>query len=71
MNLELKPEMTFEAMRDAIQAELPQFKTSIKKNPLMKFEYIEVKKSGTVGVWIRVFDKKGKVQLIMQCHPHL
>ncbi len=56
--------MTFEAMAETIKAELPQYETSIKKNPLMGFQYIEVKKSGTVGVWIRVFEKKNRVNLM-------
>ena len=64
MKIKHTPEMTFEGMAQVIKTELPQYTTTLKKNPLMRFQYIEVKKSGTVGVWIRVFDKKGKVQLM-------
>ena len=63
MKLEYTTDMTFEAMKDALTTALPQYEVKILKNPLAKFEYIEVKKSGTVGVWIRGFDKKGRVQL--------
>ena len=64
MKIKFTPEMTFEAMAEAIKTELPQYETTIKKNPLMGFQYIEVKKSGTVGVWIRVFEKKGRINLM-------
>jgi len=63
MRLEYTTDMTFEAMKDTLAAALPQYEVKVLKNPLAKFEYVEVKKSGTVGVWIRVFDKKGRVQL--------
>ncbi|MDX2360139.1 MAG: hypothetical protein QNK23_05000 [Crocinitomicaceae bacterium] len=62
MKIKHTEEMTFEAMRDALRSELP-YPVEIKKNP-MGFQYLEVKKSGTVGVWIRVFEKKGRVQLM-------
>jgi hypothetical protein len=64
MKITYTPEMTFEAMQDAVRSELPEYTTEIKKNPLLGFQYLEVKKSGTVGVWVRVFEKKGRVQLM-------
>lgn len=64
MKLDLKPEMTFEAMAKTIQEGLPQYQTEVKKNPLMGFQYVQVRKSGTVGVWIRTFDKKNRAMLM-------
>jgi len=64
MKLVLTPDMTFESMSDCISSRFPEYKTTIKRNPIAKFQYIEVRKSGTVGIWIRVFEKKGYVMLI-------
>lgn len=33
---------------------LPQYKIELKKNPLFRFEYIEVAKSSFYGAWIRI-----------------
>lgn len=65
MKLKHTEAMTFEAMAEALQAspELP-YEITIKKNPLMGWQYIQIKKSGAVGVWIRVFPKRGRVQLM-------
>ncbi len=57
-------EMTFESMCQIIQEEYPHYKTSIKRNPLLGFQYIEVKKTGFVGIWIRIFEKKDRILLI-------
>ena len=53
MNLELTPAMDFPAMLDTLQASFPLYKIEPKKNPIAKFEYIQVYKSAYVGVWIR------------------
>lgn len=64
MNLELTPTMDFPAMLDTLQANFPLYKIELKKNPIAKFEYIQVYKSAYVGVWIRIFPKKNRVMLI-------
>ncbi len=65
MKLQLTDAMTFEAMAEALKAssELP-YEITIKKNPLLRFEYIQVRKSGAVGAWVRVFPKKNRVLLL-------
>lgn len=64
MNLELNDSMTFPAMLKTLQEKLPNYKIELKKNPVAKFEYIQVYKSAYVGTWIRVFPKKNRVMLI-------
>lgn len=64
MNLELTASMNFPAMLDTLQANFPLHKIELKKNPIAKFEYIQVYKSAYVGVWIRIFPKKNRVMLI-------
>ena len=64
MKLNHTPDMTFDNMKAALAEELPQYEVELKKNPLLGFEYVQVKKSGFVGVWVRVFDKKNEVRLI-------
>lgn len=56
--------MTFQAMADAIQKEHPEWQVTVKKNPLLRFEYVAVRKSALIGVWIRIFEKKGFALLI-------
>ena len=34
------------------------------KNPVARFQYIQVEKSAFVGIWIRIFESKNSVQLI-------
>ena len=63
MNLELNDSMTFEAMKKVLSEKLP-YKIKLKKNPILRFEYIVVQKSAFVGTWIRVFEKKNRVQLL-------
>ncbi len=58
MNLDLTESMTFPAMLKALQEKLPNYKIELKKNPVAKFEYIQVYKSAYVGTWIRVFPKR-------------
>jgi hypothetical protein len=64
MKLNHNPQMTFEAMTQALQEELPQYQVELLKNPLMGFQYVQVRKSGAVGTWVRIFDKKDEVRLI-------
>ncbi len=64
MNLELNDTLTFPAMMDALKAKLPLYKIELKKNPIAKFEFIQVYKSAYVGTWIRIFPKKNRVMLI-------
>ena len=63
MKLEFNEKMTFEAMENVLK-EKTSYKIKVKKNPIMRFEYLVVQKSAFVGVWIRVFPKKNRVQLI-------
>jgi len=63
MNLQLNEKMTFPEMERVLSEKLT-YEVKIKKNPLLRFEYIVVKKSAFVGAWIRIFEKKDRVQLI-------
>jgi hypothetical protein len=58
MNLELKPEMSFEGMTSVLTNQCPEYKIKLLKNPVAKFQYIQVEKSALVGIWIRVMEKK-------------
>jgi hypothetical protein len=42
----------------------PNYIIQLKKNPVLRFEYIQVRKSTYVGLWIRIFPKKNRVMLI-------
>ena len=64
MNLELKPEMSFEGMTSVLTKECPDYKIKLLKNPVAKFQYIQVEKSALVGIWIRVMEKKSIIKLI-------
>jgi hypothetical protein len=64
MNLQLNETMTFPAMEKALQERLPNYKIELKKNKVLGFEYLQVYKSAYVGIWIRIFPKTNKVQLI-------
>ncbi len=64
MKLELKPEMSFNNMTDLLKKECTGYKVKLLKNPVARFQYIQVEKSPFVGIWIRVFENKGTVQLI-------
>ena len=64
MNLQLNDSVTFPAMLKALQEKLPNYGIVLKKNPIAGFEYIQVRKSAYVGIWIRVFPKKNRIQLI-------
>ncbi len=64
MNLELNDSMNFQGMLKVLQEKLPHYTIELKKNPIARFEYIQVRKSAYVGVWIRIFPKKNRVMLI-------
>lgn len=64
MNFKLVPEITFESLESTIAAKCPEYKVIIRKNPLLRFRYVQVKKSASVGLWIRIHEKTQKVQFI-------
>lgn len=64
MNLELKESMNFQSMLAVLKEKFPQYPIELKKNPVARFEYIQVYKSAYVGVWIRIFPSKNRVMLI-------
>ena len=64
MNLVLNESMSFSAMQKLLAEKFQAYKIELKKNPIARFEYIQVYKSAYVGLWIRVFEKKNQVSLI-------
>ncbi len=64
MNLQLNDSIGFNAMQTALVKKLPAYQVELKKNPLARFEYIQVRKSPFVGVWVRVYPKKNRITLI-------
>ena len=68
MKLNQLASITFDSLEAKLPGKLPQYSISRKKNPIGRFEYIEVKKNGFVGVWIRIFKKKEQVFLV-NCMP--
>lgn len=64
MNLVLNDAMNFSAMQKVLAEKLPAYKIELKKNPIARFEYIQVYKSAYVGTWIRVYEKKKQIALI-------
>ena len=60
--------MSFEKMTKVLKEAFPQYKVTLEKNPLAKWQYVQVKKSGTVGVWIRTYPKK-KTALLIKAIP--
>jgi hypothetical protein len=46
------------AIADAMRRELPQYEVEIKQNPLLGFDYVEVRKSGYAGAWVRLKNDK-------------
>ena len=45
---------TIEDIAAILQTEMPQYIVEIKKNPLMGFQYVEVKKTSFIGAWVNV-----------------
>jgi len=64
MDLELKPGITFDGMNELLSRECADYKIKLLKNPIAKFQYIQVEKSALVGIWIRIMEKKNIVKLI-------
>jgi hypothetical protein len=64
MNLALNDSITFESMMKVLTEKFPNYKIELKKNPIARFQYIQVYKSAYVGLWIRIFPDKNKVMLI-------
>ncbi len=68
MKLQLVDGLTFPAMHQVLSQALPQYKTRLLKNPVFKWDYIEVKRNAFVGVWVRIYEDKGTIDLI-NCIP--
>lgn len=64
MNLVLNNSIDFESMMKVLTANFPNYKIVLKKNPVARFQYIQVGKSAYVGLWIRIFPGKNRVMLI-------
>ena len=64
MNLELNNSINFQSMMKVLTEKFPNYKIVLKKNPIARFEYIQVAKSAYVGIWIRIFPAKNRVMLI-------
>ena len=64
MNLQLNDSISFPAMMKVLTEKFPNYKIILKKNPVAGFEYIQVRKSTYVGLWIRIFPKKNRVMVI-------
>ena len=64
MNLVLNDSISFPAMMKVLTEKFPNYQVVLKKNPVAGFEYIQVRKSTYVGLWIRIFPKKNRVMLI-------
>jgi hypothetical protein len=64
MNLQLNDSISFDAMMKVLTEKFPGYIIQLKKNPVARFEYIQVRKSAYVGLWIRIFPDKNRVMLI-------
>ena len=64
MDLKLVEGMSFDAMAEALTRGMPGREVKLLKNPLLKFQYVQVRKSAFIGAWVRVDEKKGAVRLI-------
>ena len=64
MNLELNESISFQSMMKVLTEKFPGYTIDLKKNPVARFEYIQVRKSTYVGLWIRIFPSKNRVMLI-------
>ena len=54
MKIPFYRETTIPEIADYLTKELPQYMIEVKKNPLFRFEFVEVRKSGFVGAWISI-----------------
>lgn len=64
MNLQLNDSISFPAMMTVLTEKFPNYKIQLKKNPVARFEYIQVYKSAYVGLWIRIFPDKKRLMII-------
>ena len=64
MNLVLNDSISFDSMMKVLSVNFPNYTIVLKKNPVARFEYIQVRKSTYVGLWIRIFPNKNRVMLI-------
>ena len=64
MNLVLNDSISFESMMQVLTTNFPSYKIELKKNPIARFQYIQVRRSAYVGLWIRIFPDKNRVMLI-------
>ncbi len=64
MNLQLNDSINFQAMLKVLTEKFPAYAIELKKNPIARFEYIQVSKSAYVGLWIRIFHDKKRVVLV-------
>ena len=61
MNLELNDSINLQSMMKALTEKFPNYTIVLKKDLIA--EYIQVRKSTYVGLWIRIFPKKNRVVL--------
>ena len=54
MRFQIISNVSIEQLFEDIKSQFPEYKATLKKNPLLRFQYIELRKSATVGVWIRI-----------------
>jgi hypothetical protein len=64
MNLELNDSINFQSMMKVLTQNFPNYSIELKKNPVARFEYIQVRRSAYVGLWIRIIPNKKRVMLI-------
>ncbi len=64
MNLTLNDSISFETMMKVLTEKFPGYTITLKKNPVARFQYIQVRKSAYVGLWIRIFPDKNRLMLI-------
>ncbi|NDC41711.1 MAG: hypothetical protein EBZ77_09210 [Chitinophagia bacterium] len=57
-----------DAIFNHLMESLPQYIIEIKKNPLLGFRYVEVRKNGFVGAWVN-YKEKNNTATIVSCVP--
>ena len=68
MKLRTTPEINLEKITEAVQELFPHYEVKLLKNPLGRFQYVQIRKSAFIGVWIRLFEKK-ETLFFMGCIP--
>lgn len=56
MKIQSTLNVTYPDLLALLQAQFPQYQIEILKNPILRFEYIQVKKTNINGAWIRIKD---------------